>query len=323
MNSFKNILVATDTRLDLHPIVDEAVHLAQQNGATLKLVDVVPELPWTARMMVREHAALQQMLGTKRQEMLDALAVPIREQGLDVETKLLWGQTSVEIIREVLRGRHDLVLRVAKGHESRQKGFFGTTGRRLLRECPCAVWLVADAESPDYKHIMACIDTSTGHELDFELNRKVYELTSTIGRQNAARSSIVHAWGMDAEERFQRQMTRRSFEELLDQRRDYVKRLLDQFLGSLGVEVNGPDIHLLKDDPAQAIPLFARENDVDLIVMGTVARSGLLGLLIGNTAERILNAINCSVLAVKPDSFVSPITEGKYIGVSRRLEHAS
>jgi nucleotide-binding universal stress UspA family protein len=41
--------------------------------------------------------------------------------------------------------------------------------------------------------------------------------------------------------------------------------------------------------------------------MGTVARSGTSGILIGNTAERILNSIECSVLALKPDSFVSSI----------------
>ncbi len=97
---------------------------------------------------------------------------------MDAESKVLWGKTSVEIIREVLRGQHDLLLRVAKGHGSSHKGFFGTTGRRLLRDCPCAVWLVAAADTPEYKHFMACIDASTGHDLDAELNKKVFDSAS-------------------------------------------------------------------------------------------------------------------------------------------------
>ena len=78
----------------------------------------------------------------------------------------MWGKTSVEIVRKLLRGRHDLVLRIVKGQNSQEDGFFGSTARGLLRDCPCAVRLVANAETPDYKHIVACIDTSTEHELD-------------------------------------------------------------------------------------------------------------------------------------------------------------
>ena len=313
MKTFNNILVATDTRLDAHPILDEAVRLAQCNEASLKIVDVVPEFPWTARLMIKEHGGLRELLGSDIQVRLDALASPIREMGIDVETKVLWGKTSVEIIREVLRGQHDLVLRVAKGLDSRQKDLFGATGRRLLRDCPCAVWLVAAAETPAYKHVMGCIDVSTGHELDAELNDKVYDLASAIGYQHQARTSIVHAWGMEFEQFLERRIARQDFDEMLIQRREHIEGLFDEFLESHGRERSGPDTHLLKDDPAYAIPSFAREQGVDLIVMGTVARSGLMGLMIGNTAERILGDINCSVLAVKPDSFVCPITECEYV----------
>jgi nucleotide-binding universal stress UspA family protein len=42
--------------------------------------------------------------------------------------------------------------------------------------------------------------------------------------------------------------------------------------------------------------------------MGTVARGGIAGLLIGNTAERMLRKLPCSVLAVKPEGFVCPVS---------------
>jgi nucleotide-binding universal stress UspA family protein len=46
---------------------------------------------------------------------------------------------------------------------------------------------------------------------------------------------------------------------------------------------------------------------VDVLVMGTVARGGIPGMLIGNTAERVLRKLPCSVLTVKPDGFESPV----------------
>lgn len=317
MTNFKKILVATDTRLNAHPIVEEAAEIARQNNASLKIVDVVPEFPWTVRMLVKDHENVRALLGKEKQEQLDALASPVRHRGIEVEAKVLFGKTSAEIIREVLRGRHDLVLRVAKGHESRHKGFFGTTGRRLLRDCPCAVWLVAAADTPEYKHVMGCIDTSTGHKLDAELNNKVYELASTISRQHEARRSIIHAWQIDGEELIDGRVHGDEFERMRQQRRDYEEGVLNKFLQSHDIQASDADIHMLKGDPAQVIPSFVEENDVDLIVMGTVARSGLMGMLIGNTAERILDDLECSVLAVKPDSFVSPIKAGEYIDVSR------
>ena len=56
------------------------------------------------------------------------------------------------------------------------------------------------------------------------------------------------------------------------------------------------------------IPKLAHEKQVDLIVMGTVCRTGIGGFFIGNTAEKILQDVDCSVLTVKPEGFVSPVT---------------
>ena len=53
---------------------------------------------------------------------------------------------------------------------------------------------------------------------------------------------------------------------------------------------------------------YAKKNKVDLIVMGTVARTGIAGFFIGNTAENVLNQVDCSVLTVKPDEFVTPVS---------------
>jgi universal stress protein E len=41
--------------------------------------------------------------------------------------------------------------------------------------------------------------------------------------------------------------------------------------------------------------------------MGTIGRSGIPGLLIGNTSETVLQAVNSSVITLKPDDFLSPI----------------
>jgi nucleotide-binding universal stress UspA family protein len=68
-----------------------------------------------------------------------------------------------------------------------------------------------------------------------------------------------------------------------------------------------PQEHLLRGSPSREIPALAKRLEADLVVMGTVGRSGIPGLLMGNTAETILYQLDCSVLAIKPPGFVSPV----------------
>ena len=69
----------------------------------------------------------------------------------------------------------------------------------------------------------------------------------------------------------------------------------------------GAAVHVLQGEPRDVIPAHAAEHDVDLIVGGTQARSGVSGFLIGNTAEDLIRRSRCAILAVKPPGFVTPV----------------
>lgn len=307
MKRFKNILVATDTRVENQNIIEEAVDRAEKNGAKLKLVDVVPPIPWTARLFLNDHEHMQELMIREKESQLEAIAAPIRAVGIEVSTKVLVGKTSVEIIREVLRSGHDLVMRIAKGAKSRRNGFFGTTGFRLLRECPCVVHLVGPKSSPPLKHVLACVDPSTDDAVDAELNETIFQLAEDISGRYDAKFSVVHSWTIDAERLLEGRMPTEDFERMKDGRQSHIRKLLDQFLKTQGCSADHGHMHLLKGDASIVIPQFAKVEDVDLVVMGTVGRSGAVGFLMGNTVEQILESIECSVLAVKLKGFVSPI----------------
>ncbi len=87
--------------------------------------------------------------------------------------------------------------------------------------------------------------------------------------------------------------------------------LMQEVTGDLGqdaLDYLKPQTHLVKGYARKEIPLLAKQIGADLIVMGTVARTGVPGFIMGNTAESILNQIDCSVLAVKPPGFTTPVT---------------
>ena len=66
-------------------------------------------------------------------------------------------------------------------------------------------------------------------------------------------------------------------------------------------------IHHMRGQAGEAIPARVEELGLDILVMGTVARTGIPGFLIGNSAENIVQKIRCSLVAMKPPGFVSPV----------------
>lgn len=308
MKRIKRILVATDTRYDKHPIVDKAAEVAYFNQASLKIVGVLPTVPWLARAVTQECEHMTELLEKEHLDILNRLADPLMKKGLNVETEMLRGKTSIELAREVLRNDHNVLFAVAKGRNSKHNGPYGHTARRLLRKCPCPVWLVTGNTKPEFKHVMGCVDTSTNEPLDVELNDKVYELCESISKYDSGKFSIVHVWSIWNEPMLKDHFGREGLAEQVSIYESLAKRGFDKFLKRQDASMASDNMNLIKGEPCDVIPEFASQNNVDLVVMGTVARSGLFGAVMGNTAEHILNRLECSVLALKPASFRCPIS---------------
>ena len=82
---------------------------------------------------------------------------------------------------------------------------------------------------------------------------------------------------------------------------------LEGFLETLAIDRTQIQVHMSWGTPWQEIRRISRHQAADLIVIGTVGRSGIKGLLLGNTAEKVLDTCDCSILTVKPEGFMSPI----------------
>jgi nucleotide-binding universal stress UspA family protein len=225
----------------------------------------------------------------------------------------------VEVIREVLRSRHDLVIKTV-GEGGAHSFLFGGTDQHLLRKCPCPVWIMVGETSANYRHILAAVDFDPWNEDDEEgdLNRQILDIAATLAVTDFAQLHVVHAWepisdsmirvfGSELSEKEVATNRDREWREHQSRLDALNNRMREQF----GGEAHGyltPRFHLREGTPRDVIPAVANELKADLVVMGTVSRTGIPGLLIGNTAEVILNNLECGVLAVKPAGFVTPVT---------------
>ena len=82
----------------------------------------------------------------------------IRQRGVPAGGKMLYGTAFLEIIREVLRNGHDLVMTAAEGRAALKDRLFGSTAMHLMRKCPCPVWVVKPTQPETHTRILAAVD---------------------------------------------------------------------------------------------------------------------------------------------------------------------
>ena len=321
MHHFRNLLVPIDGDASRQPVLARAARLAKLHGAAIKLIAVLEDLPWYTRLVVPNAEELQTGLVREKSEALEGLAAQLRRDGLEVTTEVLRGRRYLELVREVLRGRHDLLMKEA---EPNLGVLFGSTDMYLLRCCPCPLWLFKPEHAGlAFTQVMAAVDPAPPPDKadllqlkaelapkDEELDAKILELADSVASEEGAELQIVHAWSAPGEEllRGDLMLVKEQIDRYVEDSRGEARKALDHLLTRFPDQAGRRFVHLLRGDPADAITDFAKTGHVDLIVMGTVARTGIPGFLIGNTAEAILQRVDCSVLAVKPDGFVSPLS---------------
>ncbi len=143
------------------------------------------------------------------------------------------------------------------------------------------------------------------------MNRKIIEMALSLAVKENADLHVLHVWDFMGSNRLHSWGAKIPGLELKKFRvgeKKYRKESLNQLMTLFSLNDVNSKVHLIEGDPKREISKFVNKKNIDLLVMGTVGRSGIPGLFIGNTAEIILNKINCSLLTIKPDGFISPIT---------------
>jgi nucleotide-binding universal stress UspA family protein len=194
---------------------------------------------------------------------------------------------------------YDLVLAGTRGLGGWEQIFVGSTARRLVRKCPASVWIVKAEHTGPPRAVLAPVDFS-------DVSRKAAAHGLQVARCAGAAFHLLHVIdSRDVPEDAILKVPQGS--SLREEINAETKWQLDAFMESLPGDHSRIKRHLSWGTPWKEIQRLAHHLAVDLIALGTVGRSGIQGLLLGNTAEKVLAACDVSILTVKPEGFVSPI----------------
>lgn len=300
MRRFKNILFVAGEESFTRTAYTKAVALATQNQADLTIIDIVDPIPDRRRLFVTENAVynLEDLLVTESAERIEDLLGRVGGVGdVTPEVVVIPGRRHIEIIRRVLIGEHDLVI-IADVDDG-----YGTTTHHLLRKAPCPVWVMTPSIAGQQR-ILAAVDPDPLSPTQELLNDDVLALATSLAIQEDAPLHIVHAWSVSRGTGFgmSASVLEAIREATVTRHREGLAALIERH-----PIPSDTAIHFLEGSPAKVIREVMLRQLINVIVMGTVARTGIEGLLIGNTAETILRQVDSSVLAVKPHGFETPV----------------
>jgi universal stress protein E len=297
-----SIVVDVDAAAIEHPALEQAVALAVRCGARVKIVDVLPWVPDRARHFVT--AGLEQELVEHRSDRLAAIARGVTRTGVTAE--LLRGRTGTALIQEVQRSGHGLLVRSHDRDLSVDSKPFGATDMELLRHAPCPVWLIGPRPPHEPWRIAAAIHANPDDANEQRLNATILEWALTLKTLCDAHLTLLQAWTAYGASLLESRLRPEDFAAFVDAARRTDDAALTAFLEPYRDRLTGVTVVLIEGEPEEAITRYVEAHGIDVVVMGTVARTGLAGLVMGNTAERVLQRLRGSVLAVKPPGFEAP-----------------
>jgi len=277
----------------------QAEWLSRQTGAQIVLANVIPDLSMSAYLGPYERELYQRELSKKAETTMRKVVADLNAKDLNIKFRTLIGEPFVEITHAVQTEGFDLVLAGTDGQGMWEKIFIGSTAKRLIRKCPSSVCIVKAGHVNPPKVVLVATDFS-------DVSLKAVQEGLWIAQQASAQFHLLHV--IDSKDVPEDLVSRIPKGSSMRQEIDAeASRRLDVFVGTLAVDRTQIQVHMSWGTPWQEIRRISQHQSTDLIVIGTVGRSGIKGLLLGNTAEKVLDTCGCSILTVKPDGFVSPI----------------
>lgn len=290
--------------------VRQAFHLAGATGNSLHVMTVLPEMSdgfFGTEDDAKSQADADQ---AEAQQVLDSLLDDYASLNVAVATQVTFGRPWLELLTAAGGARETLICCGTREKNAVSRLLFGSTGLKLLRNAPGPVWLIKPRIDDD-----AVMDVLAATDLS-EIGVDVISAGVTLGRALPVKLTVMHVADMG----FQRQMAHsgasdEQIESYRNEARATAEKLLQEQLTMTDYRTvsNGVQTQLAEGVADASLLTAIEELDIDLLIMATSGRGAITGMLFGNTAERILSSLACSLMALKPDDFECPIPLAKYV----------
>lgn len=228
---------------------------------------------------------------------------------IEFDYKVLIGTPYLEIINFSIKHKANYIIALHKHLPGSKYIYFGSTVKHLIRKSPIPVWADSAQPASKFNSIVVAIDVSFSgdtHSIN-DLTTKLVQHANQFSELFESQAYALHAWSLFGKN-YLRNQDQKDLEYISSLTSREYKARLDR-ITSIIKHYSSPrlELVLIEGQPKKVIIDFVHEHNPDLLILGSVGRIGIPGLLIGNTAESVIDSVNCNVLTLKPDGFISPV----------------
>ncbi len=311
MSKLNKVLIVTTSQSVTDSFVPRALALARKLSSSSAFFSVVEEPSpeeLTALTLIPPDKLLARLV-EEQQSTLEGCAERYRQREEQIDTFVTCGKSFIETIKKVKKDGCDMVMLGAEPSAPYATPIFNSTIMHLLRKCPCPVWVLDSRRHKPINCVVAAVDVFAPTPEGLALNHRILQWSAGVAKRENARLHVVHAWqllggGINVSKIFGSE-TEQCVVAVKEQRER--EKAMDALVAESLVDFELAATKVIEGNPAAVIPSYAELQDAGLVVLGTVCRANIPGCFIGSTAESILDNLHCSVLALKPEGFVSPV----------------
>jgi universal stress protein E len=296
---FNKIFVVLEPQQEEQIAFDRALFLARATGASLHLFICAYDIAIGIASFLSgsQKTDIVRTIVDGNQAMLDRLAERLEKEGIEVTSEVVWHRHAAECIIEALgESGCDLLMKKAKLHSRVKEVIFSHLDWNILRFSPCPVLLVKNGQWDDVGQVLAAVNAAPEDDVHESLNQLILDTSRQLADELQFQLHLVSAYpappvyipiGSDGKNPVNY--------------RKKMKRMVADNVGNFATDYKVEDqhVHLVEGPVDWVIPTVSRDIVAEFVVMGTVSRQRMGTMALGNTAEHILDELNCDVLVVK------------------------
>lgn len=218
-------------------------------------------------------------------EQLEELMEPCRMSDVSYSTEIVWNVEWVQaVVRSVGKSDCDLLIKSSYQHSKARRFFSKTADFYLMHHCACPILFTHKQQDWKSDRVLACLDLESTDAQHDRLNKAIM--------RDAQGFAVIMGMDMYIAGALQNGVNR-----------DHIA--LENHHGEVGPRqvgeafgVDADRVRLRQGPTVETLRAICDEVDPCIVIIGTVARRGIKGKLIGNTAEKLIDAINADLLTV-------------------------
>lgn len=304
---FNHILVVINPENEKQYALARAVRLVkeQKSDQKVKITAFLAAYDLSYQMSAfvssEDRQEMQQAVINQRIEAINTYFEKYADPNIEFEPLVVWHSNEAEAItEEVERNQYDLVVKYTKEENNLSSLIFTPMDWQLLRKCPTPTLMVRDADWKHQRRILIAVNVSDDEEQAHQnLNEKLVslgvDLADNLEKGNVHLVSAYPPIPINMTIDLPEFNNNESDNNIRAQYLLNMKTLRQRF------GIDDDHTHVYEGFPEEVIPMVAQKLEAEIVVLGTIGRTGLSAAFVGNTAEHVISRLNCNLLAIKPN----------------------